>query len=74
MRVLITGDKGFVGQHLINELKKRKRKIVGFSLQDGRNIFDYEQLRNTLDQERPDEIYYLVAQAFVPESFLNPSF
>lgn len=64
---VITGSKGFVGQHL--------SKIVdaeGFNLSDGQDVRDFEQLRNYLDKLRPEKIFHLAAQAFVPESLANP--
>lgn len=64
---LITGASGFVGQHL--------SKIVeaeSFNLSDGQDIRDYETVRNVLDELRPDKIFHLAAQAFLPESFASP--
>jgi len=72
MKALITGSKGFVGTHLTNYLKSQGVKVVEFNIRDGQNLLDYELVRNTLDIERPDYIYHLAAQAFVPESLANP--
>lgn len=41
-------------------------------MRNGQDLRDYEQLRNYIDKIRPDYIYHLAAQAFVPESFTSP--
>ena len=71
-RVLITGRSGFVGRHLENALNVQRAEIFGFDRQQGGNVLDYEQLRTFLDESRPDYIYHLAAQAYVPESFVDP--
>src|SRR3990167_10144912 len=45
---------------------------VAFDHQNGHDLLNYEQLRNFLDKYRPTHIFHLAAQAYVPESFLNP--
>jgi GDP-4-dehydro-6-deoxy-D-mannose reductase len=72
MKALVFGSKGFVGVHLCNELLSQGWEVKGFNLRDGQNILDYEFVRNALDVERPDAIFHLAAQAYVPESFANP--
>lgn len=71
-KALVTGDTGFVGNFLGEELTKQGWEAKGYSLRSGLNILDYEQVRNALDIERPDAIFHLAAQAYVPESFQNP--
>lgn len=70
-KVLITGSEGFVGGHLESLLKKNN-EVVGYNLRNGQDLLDYERVRNTLDIFRPDYIYHLAAQAYVPESFDDP--
>ncbi len=69
---LVIGSKGFVGQHLVTHLQEQGIDVAHFNLRDGQNILDYEFVRNTLDVLRPNYIFHLAAQAFVPESFTNP--
>lgn len=69
IKSLVTGLGGFVGAYLAEALDG---EVQGYDLSSGGNILDYEQLRNAIDTYRPDYIYHLAAQAFVPESFTNP--
>lgn len=71
-KALITGSAGFVGSHLANYLQDEGLQVEGFNLRNGQNLLDYEVVRNTLDIYRPDYIFHLAAQAYVPESFDNP--
>lgn len=72
MKAMITGSKGFVGRWLGEYLGSQNIEWVGFDLQGGQDLRDFEQLRNFLDKERPSHIFHLAAVAYVPESFLNP--
>lgn len=77
LRVLITGSDGFVGQHLQNYLKlnqsvKGAYEVECFDLAMRRDIRIFEDIRNTVDRFQPDYIYHLAAQAYVPESSMNP--
>lgn len=72
MKAIVTGSEGFVGRHLARYLLEQGWEAKGFNLRDGLDILNYEQVRNVLDIERPDAIFHLAAQAYVPESFSNP--
>lgn len=72
MRILITGSNGFVGEHLTALLEKEGHAVSDYNLSHGEDLRDYETLRNELDLWRPERIYHLAAQAYVPESFANP--
>lgn len=71
-KALVIGSEGFVGRHLGKELLDQGWEAKGFNLRNGQDILNYEQVRNVLDVERPDAIFHLAAQAYVPESFANP--
>ena len=68
MRALITGQSGFVGQHLQAYLEELGDDIIGCDC----DIRNYEDLRNLLDDTRPTHIFHLAAQAAPAESFTNP--
>lgn len=71
-KALITGSAGFVGSHLSKYLETKGYEVFGFHYANGQDILNYEQLRNGLDIIRPDYIFHLAAQAYVPESFSSP--
>jgi GDP-4-dehydro-6-deoxy-D-mannose reductase len=77
LKVLITGSDGFVGKHLqeclgSNQSSKGAYRVQGFDLAGGKDIRIFEDIRNAVDQFQPDIIYHLAAQAYVPESTMNP--
>ena len=49
MKILVTGSEGFVGQHLVADLKNRKHKVVKFDLATGQNILNNSHLDKYLD-------------------------
>lgn len=72
-RAVVTGSMGFVGQHLSEYLKSQGWEVIGLNLRHGVDLRDYEGVRNFLDMQRPDYIFHLAAQAYVPESTANPN-
>lgn len=85
MRILITGAGGFVGGHLAQHIATTapNADIHGTILADdvpnvpgitlhSIQLKDLEQTRALIEQVRPDHIYHLAAQAFVPRSFEAP--
>lgn len=88
MKVLITGIGGFVGGHLARHLlEQSETTVIGVSIFPPEqhadiaalgiklyqvDLNDEEAVFNLLRESRPDQIYHLAAQTFVPESFENP--
>ena len=86
MRILISGAGGFVGNHLAKYLGEAhpQATLYGTTLMPGETVNpaisieqqidlkDFEQLRLLLTDSKPDVIYHLAAQAFVPRSFIDP--
>lgn len=85
MKVLVTGGAGFIGSHVIEELLKCRYNVVVIdNLDTGsrRNLPDkvqfYEmdlndpQLESVFEQEMPDYIIHLAAQASVTKSMGDP--
>ena len=86
LRVLITGAGGFVGHHLSAHLGRAQpmAKIFGTTLFPTERVHpavaenrlidlkNYEAVANLVADIRPQSIYHLAAQAFVPRSFEDP--
>ena len=89
MRSLITGVTGFVGSHLAEYLLAEGTEVFGtarwrsdtsnIAHLEGRiglvecDIRDAASVKQVLLDVRPDEIYHLAAQSFVPTSWRAPS-
>ena len=68
MRALVTGTSGFVGTHLVRELRDRGDEAISLAA-DVRNTDDVVEEMLAV---RPDAVYHLAAQAFVPQAIANP--
>ncbi len=78
MRALVTGADGFVGKYLIRALNERDYEVIeaaGPSASgDGLrvDVLDMETIRHAVDAARPDVIFHLAGQAFVPRAVERP--
>lgn len=84
----MTGAPGFVGSHLCEFLLNKGEKVIGLkrwrspmdNLHNIKNrlkfvdcdLKDSLSVLNVIDQSRPEVIYHLAAQSYVPFSFDNP--
>ncbi len=48
MKVLVTGSTGFIGKHLVKELKKTGFQVKEFSLSEGKDLLNREDLKQEL--------------------------
>jgi GDP-4-dehydro-6-deoxy-D-mannose reductase len=79
VRALVTGASGFVGRHLVGALRRQGDEVLGCGgPHDDRNEFfpidlaDADSLRAALEAARPNVIFHLAAQTFVPDSLRSP--
>ena len=78
MRVLVTGGSGFVGRRLVGALRDRGDEVIPAapSRGDDQNIplelTDPENVRAVVEFTRPDLVFHLAAQSFVPASIEDP--
>lgn len=79
MRALVTGASGFVGRYLVDALQRAGSETLacGGPHDAGKllplDLNDPAAIRAALDLARPDVVFHLAAQTFVPESFSSPA-
>lgn len=71
MRILITGNKGFVGTETQKLLEQRGHEVVGYDIMEGKDIRDGVQLESEL-KKGFDRILHLAAIARIAEADKNP--
>jgi GDP-4-dehydro-6-deoxy-D-mannose reductase len=86
VRALITGITGFAGGHLAQILIDRGDEVFGVARDEGyglkhlskaitpviADLQNPEAVRQTLQEFKPDAIYHLAGQAFVPTAWADP--
>ncbi len=79
MRALVTGASGFVGHFLVGALRRQGDEVLacGGPHDDRSDFFpidlgDPDSLRAALEAARPNVIFHLAAQTFVPDSLRSP--
>ncbi len=79
MRALITGINGFVGQYLLEELKKNNIETFGISRKEEikeniykGDILDLEGITNIIKSIRPDVVFHLAGFTSVKDSWDKP--
>lgn len=70
-RILVTGDTGFVGRHLVERLKREGAEVVSLKGVDGHrmDVRDWQKIKKLTSL---DIIYHLAGITYVPFSFINP--
>ena len=73
MRILLTGDKGFIGAHLSEKLKGLGHDVKGYDLKSGLDIRDRNQLESVFKTFLPERVIHLAALTGVRDSLTNPA-
>src|SRR3990167_6325316 len=68
MRIVVTGNRGFIGSHLEKKLRQEGHDVVGVDLKDGRDILKL----TPKDFEGVQYVFHMAAQVSVPGSIENP--
>lgn len=72
MKILITGNLGFVGSATEKMLKDNKHEVIGYDIMNGYDVRDIDQLRAVVAHNRPDRILHLAAIARFSEADKDP--
>src|SRR3990167_2830388 len=72
MRVIIFGDKGFVGSETTRQLKEMGHEVIGYDIMDCRDIRDQEQIYKVMVEEKPDRALLLAAISRFADADKNP--
>lgn len=72
MRVLVTGNLGFVGAETQKLLEKEGHEVVGYDLMDGYDIRDAKQFDDLISLHQPDRILHLAAIARFTDADRDP--
>ena len=67
--VLVTGSSGFVGRHLVDQLRKEGARVVCFDIADGKDITQWADWETIAEA---DVVLHLAAITFVSTSQANP--
>ncbi len=73
MRILITGNKGFVGSETEKLLWKEGHQVIGYDLMDCLDIRDKELLNDFVVLHKPDRVLHLAAIARFADADKDPN-
>ena len=72
MKVLMTGDMGFVGTETKKVCEREGIEVIGYDLMNGFDIRDLNQLDAVMDEKKPDRILHLAAIARFADADADP--
>lgn len=72
MRILVTGNRGFVGAETEKLLIERGHQVIGYDLMDGYDIRDAKQFEEVVANQRPQRILHLAAIARFADADKDP--
>lgn len=72
MRILVTGNRGFVGTETQKVLEEKGHQVIGYDLMDGFDIRDVKQLEEVVMNQRPHRILHLAAIARFSDADKDP--
>lgn len=72
MKVLVTGNRGFVGTATTKLLEGRGHEVIGYDVMDRFNILDKESLSHVVKTTNPDRILHLAAIARFADADADP--
>lgn len=67
--IAVTGSSGFVGKHLIKDLKKNNNNVIELDINTGFDLCNTNDIRHI---PKFDVLIHLAAKSFVPHSFEKP--
>jgi len=71
-KLLVTGQSGFVGRHLLAHLANHRSEWQPVAA-PSHDLLDTNSLDAWVSATRPDAVIHLAGQTFVPEAFRNPA-
>lgn len=60
MKILVTGGDGFIGKHLIEELKENN-EILNLDVKQGYDLTDFDRINEKIKRFNPDIIFHLAS-------------